>query len=267
MKKIFTLLIQVFVLTGVMAQEYAISQLENSPRHHEWVQVKYGNRTVDCFIAYPEVSENVPVIIVIHENRGLNDWARSFTDQLAAEGYIAIAPDLLSGAGPNGGKTMDFATSDDARQAIYGLDADQVTADLRAVELYARTLSAGNGKTAVVGFCWGGSQCFRFATNNDQVKAAMVFYGTGPKSADEYASIHCPVYGFYGGNDNRVNSTIPDSEKSMETAEKFYEPVIYEGAGHAYMRQGDNPQLEASDPNKQARNASWERLREILKGI
>ncbi|MDX2248942.1 MAG: dienelactone hydrolase family protein [Bacteroidia bacterium] len=252
---------------GLWAQDYALAQLENSSRHQEWVEVKYGDRVVHCFLVYPEVAENVPVVIVIHENRGLNDWARSFADQVAGAGYIAIAPDLLSGAGPNGGKTADFANADDARTALYELKPEQVTADLRAVELYARSLSAGNGKTATIGFCWGGSQCFNFATNNENIKAAMVFYGTGPQNAEDYARIKAPVYGFYGGNDNRVNSTIDASTTNMKAGSKFYEPVIYPGAGHAYMRSGDDPALSAEDPNKAARNASWERLKTILAGL
>ncbi|MEZ4829297.1 MAG: dienelactone hydrolase family protein [Bacteroidia bacterium] len=267
MKGILVFLALAGISLGLIAQDYALARLENSPRHHEWVEVKYGDRTVHCFLVYPEVAENVPVIVVIHENRGLNDWARSFADQVAEAGYIAIAPDLLSGAGPNGGKTADFANEDDARNALYTLKPEQVSADLKAVELYARSLSAGNGKTASIGFCWGGSQCFSFATNNENIKAAMVFYGTGPQNAEDYARIKAPVYGFYGGNDNRVNSTIDASKTNMEAGSKFYETVIYPGAGHAYMRSGDDPALDADNPNKIARNASWERLKKILSGL
>ncbi|MEZ4777194.1 MAG: dienelactone hydrolase family protein [Bacteroidia bacterium] len=267
MKSTLLLVILVGISFGLWAQDYALAQLEKSPRHQEWVEVKYGDRIVQCFLVYPEVSENVPVIIVIHENRGLNEWARSFADQIAEAGYIAIAPDMLSGAGPDGGKTDDFANADDARKAIYELKPEQVTADLQAVELYARSLSAGNGKTATIGFCWGGSQCFSFATNNENIKAALVFYGTGPQNAEDYARIKAPVYGFYGGNDNRVNSTIDPSKENMKAGSKFYEPVIYPGAGHAYMRTGDDPALSEDDYNKLARNASWERLKAILAGL
>lgn len=247
------------------AQEYPVEQLENSPRHHEWVAIESNNRILHNFVAYPESSEPAPVVIVIHENRGLNDWARSFADQLAGEGFIAVAPDLISNTVEGMGKTSDFETSDAARQAIYNLDPEHVTTDLMNVLDYAKTIKAGDGTFAVAGFCWGGSQSFRFATNaGDAIDAAFVFYGTGPDAAEAYANIEAPVYGFYGGNDERVNSTIPTSEKAMKELGKTYEYEIYEGAGHAYMRSGDDPEKPADDPNVQARNQSWERLVALL---
>ncbi len=267
--KYFTGLVLSFLLAFNLsiAQDFALERLEDSPRHHEWVEVQYDGRTVHSFVVYPEVSDKATAVIVIHENRGLTDWVRSLADQMAEAGFIAIAPDLLSGSGPDSGKTSDFATSDDARSAIYELDQDQVSADLQAVQDYVADLPACNGKTTVAGFCWGGSQTFRFATNDDEIEAAFVFYGTGPKEAEAYESIEAPVYGFYGGDDARVNSTIPDSEKFMETAGKTYEPVIYEGAGHAFMRRGDDPATESDDPNKIARDQAFERLVGLLEKI
>lgn len=242
-----------------------LTRLEESPRHHEWVTIKNGDREVRAFLVYPEVSENVPVVIVIHENRGLNDWARSMADQIAEAGYIAIAPDLLSGAGPNGGGTASFANSDDARTAIYGLDQVQVTADLTATADFTRNIAAGNGKIAVIGFCWGGSQSFDFATNNSDIKAAFVCYGTGPKDPEAYKRITAPVYGFYGGNDNRVNATIEKSKEIMDANSKTYEPVIYEGAGHGFFRAGEAK--DASDANKKGREEGMKRLLELLSKI
>lgn len=242
-----------------------LERLEKSPRHHEWVKVNYDDRTVNSFLVYPEVSEKTPVIIVIHENRGLNDWARSMADQIAEAGYIAIAPDLLSGAGPDGSGTAGFANSDDARTAIYGLSPEQVTADLKATIEYAKKIPAGNGKVAVIGFCWGGSQSFRLATNTDAIEAAFVCYGTGPKEEEAYKNISVPVYGFYGGNDNRVNATIDESKNYMEANNKTYEPVIYEGAGHGFFRAGEAE--DASEANKKARQDGWERLKKLLKEI
>ncbi|MDZ7805647.1 MAG: dienelactone hydrolase family protein [Gracilimonas sp.] len=257
-----------FSATSVFSQDYAIEQLENSPRHHEWVTIESNDRTLHNFVAYPESSEPAPVVIVIHENRGLNDWARSFTDQLAEKGFIAIAPDLISNTVEGIEKTSDFENSDAARQAIYGLDPDHVTTDLMNVLEYAKTISAGNGQIAVAGFCWGGSQSFRFATNaGDMIDAAYVFYGTGPDEAEAYNSIQVPVYGFYGGNDERVNSTIEESKEAMDQYNKTYEYEIYEGAGHAYMRQGDDPNAASGDPNVKARNASWERLVKLLDNL
>lgn len=265
MKFFSSLLFSIFLSTIIFAQDYAIQQLESSPRHHEWVEIQSNGRTLHNFVAYPEVSEDATVVIVIHENRGLNDWARSFADQLAGKGFIAVAPDLISNTVDGFEKTSDFPTSDEARSAIYGLEPDFVTQDLMHVLSYANGIEAGNGKVAVTGFCWGGSQSFRFATNaEDGIEAALVFYGTGPDAEEDYSKIKVPVFGFYGGNDNRVNSTIEMSETAMDKFENSFEYEIYEGAGHAFMRSGDDPALESDHPNKIARNKSWERLVEVL---
>ena len=236
MKTSLSLLFAIILTFSVSAQDYAVQQLENSPRHYEWVEIETSGRTMHNFVAYPERSDKAPVFIVIHENRGLNDWARSFTDQLASKGFIAIAPDLISNTVDGIEKTNDFENSDAARSAIYALDAENVTQDLNAVLEYAKKIEAGNGKVFIIGFCWGGSQSFRFATNaGDDIEAALVFYGTGPQDAEAYSSIEVPVYG------------------------------IYEGAGHAYMRRGDDPEASNDDPNVKARNASWDRLIKIVK--
>lgn len=247
------------------AQDWARAKLDASPRHHEWVKVKQGNREVESFVAYPEIKEKATAVVVIHENKGLTDWVRTVADQLAAAGYIAIAPDFLSGAGPKGGKTSDFPNQDAATKAIYALPADQVTADLRAVTGYVRQLPAANGKVAVAGFCWGGSQSFRFATNAKELQAAFVFYGTGPEEPAAMERIACPVYGFYGGNDARVNASIPKSKELMQKAGKSYEPETYDGAGHGFMRAGEEPNAQAA--NQQARTRAWQRWLDALKKI
>lgn len=247
------------------AQDWARQKLEKSPRHHEWVEVKHDNRVVHSFVVYPEAKDKATAVVVIHENKGLTDWVRSVADQLAEAGYIAIAPDLLSGAAPKGGKTSDFANEDAAREAIYKLSSDQVTSDLRAVADYVAKLPAANGKLAVAGFCWGGGQSFRAAANLKNLKAAFVFYGTGPDSATDVARVVCPVYGFYGGNDARINTTIPKTTELMQKAGKTYAPVIYDGAGHGFMRAGEEP--EAQPANKKARDESWKRLKDSLKKL
>ncbi len=248
--------------SSATAQDWARERLENSPRHGEWVKVQYGGRTVDSFVVYPEVSEKATAVIVIHEIFGLTDWVRGVADQLAEAGYIAIAPDLLSGTGPEGGGSSSFESVDLARRAIANLPADQITADLNAVYDYVSGLPACNGKVAVSGFCWGGSQSFRYATNNDRLKAAFVFYGTAPRDIEEIKRIACPVYGFYGGNDARVNATLDATRKMMQEAGKTYEPVIYDGAGHGFMRAGEAP--DASDANRNAREEAWKRWKKIL---
>ncbi len=253
------------VCPGASALDWAKAKLEQSPRHGEWVEVKNGPRAVRCFIVYPEVKNAATAVIAIHEIFGLTDWVRDTADQLAAAGYIALAPDLLSGAGPKGGGSSEFSSQDDVRTAIFKLPPDQITGDLNAVADYVKSLPSANGKIAVAGFCWGGTQSFRYACNRPDLKAAFVFYGTGPTNTLEIEKIKCPVYGFYGGNDNRVSSTIPASEKLMKAAGKTYEPVKYEGAGHGFMRAGEQP--DAQEANKKARDQSWERWKKLLGGL
>lgn len=265
MKNATIVLLALLCIVPAAAQDWAKAALEKSPRHQEWVKVKQGDRNVESFVVFPEVNDTATAVVVIHENRGLTDWVRSVADQLAQAGYIAIAPDLLSGKGPDGGKTSDFASQDAAMRALYELPPDQVTADLKAVVEHVSKLPASNGKVAVAGFCWGGSQSFRHATNNKDIKAAFVFYGSGPDDTQAIARIACPVYGFYGGNDARVNSTIPKTKELMSTAGKKYEPVIYEGAGHGFMRSGEEPNAEAA--NKKARDEAWQRWLELMKKI
>jgi carboxymethylenebutenolidase len=260
MNKLLALLAALSVAATASAQDWAKAKLEKSPRHGEFVKVKHDGREVECWVVYPEVKEKAATILVIHEIFGLSDWARVAADEFAAAGYIAIAPDLLSGKGPDGGGTASLK-SDQIGRAIMGLPADQVTADLQAAADYATKLPAANGKLAVAGFCWGGKQTFRFATNNKEMKAACVFYGDGPPNTD-LPRISCPVYGFYAGTDGRIGQTLSATTEGMKAAGKSYDPVTYEGAGHGFMRMGEAP--EATDANKKAREESWTRLKQIL---
>ena len=248
------------------AQEWATTKLKASRRHGEWVKVKHDSREVEAFVTYPEVKDKVPAVIVIHEIFGLSDWARLAADEVAEAGYIAIAPDLLSGAGPNGGGTSSFAGGD-VGKAIRDLKPGQKTADLNAILDYVAKLPSCNGKVVVMGFCWGGSETFRFAAENKDIKAALPFYGSGPTDATAIARIKCPVYGFYGGNDNRVTSTVAKSTDLMLAAGKVYEPVIYEGAGHGFMRGGEPEAPNATAADKKARTEAWDRIKKILKGL
>jgi len=239
-----------------------LKRLTESPRHHEWVEVKNGEKTIHTWVVYPEVSEKKPVVMLIHENRGLNDWARSMADQVAEAGYIAVAPDLLSDFSETEKKTSDFANEDAARTALGTLKPENVMSDLQAVADWAKTIPSADGKLVSAGFCWGGSQSFQFATQRDDLAVAMVFYGTGPAEASAYAGISAPVFGFYGGADERVNATIPASEEAMNAAGKSFEYKIYDGAGHAFMRSGEDPNGDPS--NVTARNSAFEWMKEIL---
>ena len=241
------------------------AQLETTPRHDEWVTIDSAGRTLHAYVVYPQSNRKSGSVLVIHENRGLTDWVRTVADHLAERGYIAIAPDLLSGAAPGGGRTSDFPTSDAAREAISKLPRDQVMTDLANAAKYVRTLPSANGKLAVGGFCWGGARTFDFANIGDNVAASFVFYGTGPRDEAGVTGIDGPVYGFYGGDDERVNATIEPSRAAMEKAGKRYEPVTYPGAGHAFMRLGEEP--NATEANRKAREEAWSRWLGLLKAI
>ncbi len=241
------------------AQDWAKVALLKSPRHGEYVALKHGDRTVQAFVVYPEVSRKAPVVIMIHEIFGLSDWAKEMADELASQGYIVIAPDLLSGAGPNGGGSDSFAP-DAVTKAVSGLSADQVTADLDAAADYAKKIPSANGKLFVAGFCWGGGKSFAFATHRRDLSAAFVFYGPPPP---DVTTITAPVYGFYAGNDARISATIPATTEAMKTAGKKYEPVVYDGAGHGFMRAGEDP-TNTVPGNKTARDESFKRLTSLI---
>jgi carboxymethylenebutenolidase len=254
---------------AILEQDWAKQRLEKSRRHWEWQDIKSGSRSVHSFIVYPEVKGKATAVVLIHEIFGLSDWMRGVADQLAEAGYIAIAPDLLSGMGPTGGGSPEFTDRSTLTQAVMKLPADQVTADLNAVADYVAGLPSANGKVAVAGFCWGGSQTFRFATNRPTLKAAFVFYGTGPDSPEAIAKIKAPVYGFYGGSDARVTSTVAKSTDLMKAGGKTYDPMTYAGAGHGFMRSGEDP--TATDPNKdankEAHDEAWARWKAALKKL
>jgi carboxymethylenebutenolidase len=252
-------------VTSLAAQDWARKAVDKSPRRREWVSVKHDGRSVESMVAYPQSEKKAPAMIVIHEIFGLTDWVEEVTDEFAEAGYIAIAPDFLSGMAPNGGRTKDFPAGEGAGfgaagQAIMKLPPDQITADLNAVADYCKKLPACNGKVCVVGFSWGGSQTFRFATNRKDLSAAFVFYGGGP-GAETMPSIQAPVYGFYGGTDTRVNGTIPQTQEQMKAAGKFFESVIYEGAAHGFMRSGEQP--NAPEADRKARDAAWVKLKSL----
>jgi carboxymethylenebutenolidase len=209
----------VFTTVTLSGQDWAKTALEKSPRHREYTPLKDGNRTVQAFVVYPEVSKKAPVVVLIHEIFGLSDWAKLMADELAAQGYIVIAPDLLSGAGPNGGGTDAFSGQDQVTKAVSALNADQVLSDLDAAANYGKKLPAANGKIYVAGFCWGGGKSFAFATHRHDLSAAFVFYGPPPQEAD-MKNITAPVYGFYAGNDARISATVPATAAAMKAAGK-----------------------------------------------
>jgi carboxymethylenebutenolidase len=243
----------------------AKAALDKSPRHGEFVDIKMpSGAPVRAWVVYPERKDKAGVVIVIHEIFGLSDWIRGVADQLAREGFIAVAPDLISGHGPGGGGTDSAGSRDDVVKLIRGLTPEEVTTRLNAVRDYAVKLPAANGKTATVGFCWGGGKSFSYAASQPNLNAAVVYYGTSPEAAD-LARIKAPVLGLYGGDDARVAATIPPAESEMKKLGKTYEPHLYEGAGHGFLR----AQEDREGANLKATRQAWPRtasfLREQLK--
>ena len=263
MKRIILAVSILFVAASIRAEElkdFGKDRLNSSPRHGEWIDIKSGERTIKAFVVYPERKDKAPVVLVISEIFGLTDWVRSLCDELAENGVIAIAPDLHSG--------QKFEDMDAARKATSELPKEQVKADLNATADYGLTkIPAGNGTLAVCGFCWGGGWTFQYAALNPKLKGAYSFYGVAIDNAGDAAKVACPVYGFYAENDARVDTTISKAEELMKAAGKKYEPVIYQGAGHGFMRSGEpnNPAVREGD--KKARDQAWVRWKKLLKQL
>ncbi len=232
----------------------AKAALEKSPRHHEWVNIPVpGSQTeLSSFIVYPERKDKAPAIIVIMEIYGLTDWLRAVTDRLAAEGFIAVAPDLLSGRGPGGGGTETFASRDDVVKVVSGLSSPQVVTMLDAVKDYTIGLPAATQKFATVGFCWGGGKSFHYATVQPKLGAAVVYYGVSPP-LEALRAISAPVLGLYGEDDARVVSTVKPAEEKMKELGKIYITHIYKDAGHGFLR----AQGERNGANLEASRQAW----------
>ena len=237
--------------------EHAARALKESPRHQEWVDIKMADGTaLRSFVVFPERPDKAGVVLVIHDIRGMSDTARAVGDQLAQDGFIAIVPDFLSGMGPNGGGTESLGAG--VGQAIRGLTPDQVNARLNAAMEHGRRLPASNGKTGVVGFCWGGARSFGYAAAQPGLAAAVVFYGEAPGSADNtiqtaLANVKAPVLGLYAGNDARINTTVGPTQAAMKTLGKSYDVHYFEGAGHGFM--GNH--AGAAGANLKASTQSW----------
>jgi carboxymethylenebutenolidase len=244
------------------AEEQAKATLEKSPRHGEWIDVKMPSdgTPIRTWVVYPERKEKAGVVLVIHEIFGLSDWIRGVTDQLAKEGFIAVAPDLLSGKGPGGGGTESAASRDDVVKLIRALTPEETTARLNAVRDWAIKLPSADGKSATTGFCWGGSASFAYAATQPGLNAAVVFYGTAPE-ASALTAIKAPVLGNYGGDDARVTATVGPTQEAMKKAGKTYEPHVYDGAGHGFLRQ----QTGKEGANLKATRTAWPRTIAFLK--
>lgn len=231
----------------------AAARIQSSPRHGEWVVVRTSpTDSVMSWVVYPERSTKAPVVVVVHEIFGLSTWIRGVADQLAADGFIAIAPDLLTMK--RGGNLSSEWASDSARAAIRTLDPDDVHRDIRAVAQYAMALPAALPKYGVVGYCWGGSTVFEHAVRSPTLGASVVYYGTSPAS-DRLSAVRAPVLGLYGGQDARVNATIAPADSAMKALGKSYEHHEFAGAGHGFLRQ----QSGQNGANLEASRQAWPR--------
>jgi carboxymethylenebutenolidase len=239
----------------------ALAALNASPRHGEMVDVPQpgGGPPIRTWVVYPERAEKAGIVIVIHEIYGLSDWIRGLTDALAREGFIGVAPDLVSGMGPGGGGTDSAATRDDVVKMVRGLTPQETASRLAAVRDYALKLPAANGRWATIGFCWGGSRSFEQAAATPAPQVALVFYGSTPDSAT-VLQVTAPVEGFYGGDDARVNSTIPRAKTVLSGGSRHYESHVYEGAGHGFMR----AQAEREGANLKAAREAWPKAMSVL---
>lgn len=233
----------------------ADARMAASPRHGEWTMVKLdgGADSVRAWVVYPERRGRAPVVIVVHEIFGVSNWIRSVADQLAADGFIAIAPDFLTGRnvpnGPDGQPLRDSATA-----AIRTLDQGQVQRRIDAVARYGMALPAALPRYGIVGFCWGGSVSFAHAVHSPTLGASVVYYGTSPAAA-QLGRVWAPVLGLYGENDARVNATVPPADSAMRALGKTFEVETYAGAGHGFLRQQDGQ----NGANLAAAQAAWPR--------
>ena len=240
-------------------------RLETTPRHGEFVDIaRPDSVSIRAWISYPERSDKAGVVLVIHEVFGLSDWIRGVCDQLAKEGFIAVAPDLISGMGPGGGGTDSTTSRDQVVGLVHGVSPEMFLARMGVVRDWAVKLPAANGQFATIGFCWGGGRSFAMAGIQPYPKASVVYYGVAPDSV-MILKTRAPVQGHYGGDDARVNATVDPARKSMKKIKRIYEVYTYEGAGHGFLRQ----QEDRDGANKKAAELAWPRtaafLRQYLK--
>jgi carboxymethylenebutenolidase len=242
-------------------EDGAMAALNKSPRHGEWVDIPYDGKTsLRTWISYPERSDKAPVIVIIHEIFGLSDWIRSVADQFASEGFIAIAPDFISGYGPNGGGSASVSTRDSVVMLIRNVSAEETYKRLDATLAFAAKIPSANGKVATVGFCWGGGRSFGYACIQPKLSAAIVYYGVSPDSA-ELVKLNVPVLGLYGGDDARVGATVAPASLEINRLGKTFEYEMFAGAGHGFLRD----QSGRDGANLRATQKAWPRMLAFLR--
>lgn len=245
------------------SEENAKQALDKSSRHGEWadIPVPGTGEKLRTWVVYPERKDKAPIVVVICEIYGLTDWIRGVADRLAADGFIAIAPDMVWGKGPAGGGTESATSRDQVVGWIRGLTDEEVRTRMNAARSYGIGLPSANGKSASIGFCWGGTQSFLFACHQPDLDAAVVYYGSSPDSSRLAQIKSTPVLGLYGGDDARVNTTIEPAQRVLKQGGKVYEVEIYDGAGHGFLR----AQSGREGANLKATQKAWPRTIEFLK--
>lgn len=250
-------------------EAHAPAALDASPRHQEFVELEDPGtgKTFHTFVVYPERSDAAPVVIVIHEIFGLTEWVKGVADQLAKEGFIAVAPDFITGKGPNGGNSDSLTSVRQAVPLVSSLTAEEIDGALRAAVKFGQDLPASNHHIGAVGYCWGGRTSFNFAARTPGIEAAVVYYGTTPNDPERVQEILAPVLGLYGGEDARTTMTAEPGKKLMDAAGKSFEYHVYDGAGHGFLRQQDG----MDGANLKASQDAWPRtlafLREYIEPV
>lgn len=239
------------------------AMLAESPRHHDMITLPSSDgRTLQAFIVYPTTKDKVPLVMMVPEDQGLNDWARDMADQISSMGYIVIVPDLFAGFGPHGGGRSAFPGAKSALMSLHTMTEAIMTADQTAWADYAKKLPESNGKLAVAGFGWGGGRVFYFATQRKDLSGIFIFYDAAPPS-EMLANITAPVYGIYAEDDPRVTRSLDATKAAMAKFGKHYEPVMYPGSEHMFVRLGEMP-ANTRQGNVWARNAALARFQELL---
>jgi carboxymethylenebutenolidase len=249
----------------------AAARIKASPRHAEWVKVAWTPGSKDslmAWIVYPTTNKKAPVVVVVHEIFGLSTWVRGVADQLAEDGFIAIAPDLVSKV--RGGPSSDELSSDSARKIIGRVTNAEKDMGVQAVANYAMSQPSALKKYGVVGYCWGGSTAFNHAVYNGKgLGAAVAFYGTPYMirsaadstkmivASDSLNKIKVPVMLLNGSNDARIAAAMPDIEQAMKALGKTYEGTNYQGAVHGFLRAQNDAAGATGDANYAATKDAW----------
>ncbi len=245
------------------SNDAAEARINASPRHAEWVKIPWGDGKSDslmAYVVYPITSrEHSPVVVVVHEIFGLTTWVRGVADQVAAEGFIAIAPDLNSRV--RGGPSTVELSRDSSVKIIRGVPSADKNAGVTAAARYAMSLPSAEHRYAVIGFCWGGSTTWGYAINGgiSGYSGGVAFYGTpytqnGALVVDSLKKIDKPIMLLSGSKDPRIGALMPAIDSTMHALGKDYFGRNYEGAIHGFMRAQDDPLRPQRNPQEEHAN-------------